>query len=309
MTHTIHADRHHWRWDNRLPPAATVAPGDTVELSALDPGGGQIGPQSSAEQLLALDWGRVNPVSGPIYVDGASPGDALKIAILSLAPCGWGWSALIPGFGLLAEDFPAPVLRLWTYDRTGRNPLAYGPARLPLRPMLGSIGLAPAQAGAHDILPPRRVGGTIDIRDLGEGAVLHLPVEVPGGLLSLGDGHGVQGDGEVCGTGLETALAVAVRIDLVKDARLPGPQFELPGPVGGHLAGRGYYATTGIGPSLMAGAVAAVRAMIDLLGRRHGLAPEDAYILCSLAADLKISEIVDRPNWVVSLYFPRLVFD
>ena len=149
----------------------------------------------------------------------------------------------------------------------------------------------------------------MDIRDLALGSELYLPVEVPGGLLSVGDGHAAQGDGEVCGTGLETAMRATIEVELVKAAGLPGPQFVTPGPVARHLDARGYYATTGIGPSLMTGAVAAVRAMIDLLARRHGLAPEQAYLLCSLVADLRISEIVDRPNWVVSCYFPRLVFE
>jgi acetamidase/formamidase len=132
---------------------------------------------------------------------------------------------------------------------------------------------------------------------------------VPAGLLSIGDAHAAQGDGEVCGTGLETALKAVLRIDVVKDARLESPVLITPGPVARHLDEKGYVVTTGIGPSLMTGTVDAVRRMIDLLARRHGLAPEDAYILCSVCADLRISQIVDRPNWIVSLYFPRLVFE
>lgn len=308
MRHTIHS-RHHWRWDNALAPAARLAPGDTVELDCLDPGGGQVHAGSTAADLGRLDFGRVNPVSGPLFIEGAEPGDAVKVTILDLAPSGWGWSALIPGFGLLAEDFPDPYLELWSYDRAARQPAAYAKgARVPLRPMLGSIGLAPARPGAHDILPPRRVGGTMDIRDMGPGAELILPVETTGGLLSVGDGHAAQGDGEVCGTGLETALGATLRVDLVKDARLRAPQFVVPGPLARRPDRWGYEATTGIGPSLMQGAVDAVRAMIDRLAARHGLTPEQAYVLCSLVADLRISEIVDRPHWVVSCYFPRAVF-
>ena len=139
------------------------------------------------------------------------------------------------------------------------------------------------------------------------GTTVYLPVEVPGGLLSCGDGHAAQGDGEVCGTGIETAMTVTLKIDLLKGMKLPGPRLSLPGPVTRHLDRDGYDVTTGIGPDLMTGARDAVRAMIDLLVAREHMAPEDAYVLCSLAADLRISEIVDEPNWIVSLYFPRIV--
>ena len=310
MKHTIHGRAHHWRWDNSLAPVVTVEPGDTIEVEVLDSGGGQIGPGSTAADAGALDFGRVNPVTGPIAVHGAEPGDAVRLTLLSVAPCGWGWSAIIPGFGLLADDFPEPYLHLWSYDTNGLQPVHYARgAQVPLRPMVGSIGLAPARPGAHDILPPRRVGGTMNIRDLGAGTQLDLPVEVSGGLLSLGDGHAAQGDGEVCGTGLETALTVAAKVDLVKRADFPGPRFITAGPPAQRVNGRGYWATTGIGPSLMTGAVDATRAMVDLLMREHGTSAEEAYLLCSLAAELRISEIVDRPNWVVCQYFPRMVFE
>lgn len=310
MKHTIHAKHHHWRWDNALAPALTVAPGDVVEIETLDPGGGQIGPSTQARDLERLDFGHVNPVTGPVCIDGAEPGDAVRVRIEQLTPAGWGWSALIPGFGLLGLDFPEPALHLWSYDPTPGRPADFkGLARVPLKPMVGSIGLALAQPGAHDILPPRRVGGTMDIRDIGPGVELYLPVEVAGGLLSFGDGHAAQGEGEVCGTGLETAMRLTARVDVVKGLALEGPEFVTDGPVQRHLDGKGYYVTTGIGPSLMQGAIDALRRMIDLLARRHALKPEDAYILCSVSGDLRISEIVDRPNWIVSFYFPRLVFE
>ncbi len=310
MNHTIHAKNHHWCWDNSLAPALVMAPGDVVALETLDPGGGQITPHSTVENILRLDFEHVNPVTGPIYIDGAMPGDAIRIRIESLVPSGWGWTAIIPGFGLLATDFPDPTLHLWHYGRTSGGSAHFGTvARVPLKPMMGSIGLAPMERGAHDILPPRRVGGTMDIRDIGCGTELYLPVEVPGGLISFGDGHAAQGEGEVCGTGLETAMRLEARIDLVKGLALAGPELVTDGPVQRHLDSMGYYVTTGIGPDLMQDAMDAVRRMIDLLCRHHGLRPEDAYMLCSVAADLRISEIVDRPNWIVSLYFPRILFE
>jgi acetamidase/formamidase len=158
-------------------------------------------------------------------------------------------------------------------------------------------------------LPPTRRGGNMDIRDLGEGAELYLPVEVAGALFSVGDTHAAQGDGEVCGTAIESPIALVAKLDLVKQANLEFPRFTTAGPVARHLDARGYEVTTGIGPDLIDGARAAVRGMIDLLGRRYNMSAIDAYLLCSVCADLRISEIVDRPNWVVSLYFPRVVME
>lgn len=306
--HTIHRRDHHWVWDQEIPPVATVAPGDIVELQTNDPGGGQIDANSDASAITRLDFSRVNPVTGPIYIDGAIPGDAVVVRIRDVQASGWGWSAIIPGFGLLAEDFKEPVLCHWRHGPGAEAALFGKTARVPLKPLVGAVGLAPGEAGAHEILPPRRVGGTMDIRDLGAGAELILPVEVDGGLLSFGDGHAAQGDGEVCGTGIETSLSVTAKIDLLRGEAPPGPQLRLSGPVTRHLDSAGYDVTTGIGPDLMSCARDATRAMIDRLERSQGISAEDAYILCSVCGDLRISEIVDMPNWIVALYFPRVVF-
>ncbi len=308
-THTIHRDHHHFGWDNSHAPAMTVAPGETVYLETVDSSGGQLSAQSTLKDLAALDFGKVNPVTGPIAIDGARPGDAVKVTLLGFEPSGWGWTALIPGFGLLTDQFPDPALHLWRYDRDKLGTSAYGPGgRVPLKPFVGTLGLAPAEAGLHSVVPPRRVGGNMDIRDMAEGTELLLPVEVAGGLFSLGDTHAAQGDGEVCGTAIESPMNVALKFDLVKDANLPFPRFRTSGPVTRHLDEKGYLVTTGIGPDLFAGARAAVSGMIDLLMAEQGLQADEAYMLCSVAGDLRISEIVDMPNWVVSFYFPRLVF-
>ena len=308
--HTLHSRHHHFGWDNANPPALTVAPGDSVTFATVDSSGGQLSLASGVGDVAALDFARVNPVTGPVHVDGAEPGDALEVTVLDLTPSGWGWTALIPGFGLLADQFPEPALTLWRYDAASLAPAVYGPGgRVPLKPFCGTIGLAPGEAGTHSILPPRRVGGNMDIRDLAAGTVLHLPVEVAGALFSVGDTHAAQGDGEVCGTAIESPMEVALRFKLVKDAGLAFPRYETPGPVSRHFDVKGYYVTTGIGPDLMEGARAAVSGMIDLLGGLHGLSAAAAYMLCSTCADLRISEVVDRPNWVVSFYFPKVVFD
>lgn len=303
---TIHA--HHFGWDNSLAPAVTIAPGESLEFEVIDASGGQLSQASTVEDVARLDFTRVNPVAGPVYIDGAEPGDILEVTVLSFAPSGWGWTANIPGFGLLAEDFKEPALHLWRYDRETLAPSAFGSsARVPLKPFAGTIGVAPAESGCHSIVPPRRVGGNMDLRDIARGCELHLPVEVAGALFSVGDTHAAQGDGEVGGTALESPMRVALRFDLVKQSPLAFPRLITPGPVTRHLDERGYRVTTGIGPDLMEAARGAVRSMIDWLTREQRMPAIDAYMLCSVCGDLRISEIVDMPNWTVSFYFPRSV--
>ncbi len=309
--HTIHDHQHrHLSWDNSRPPAFTIAPGDTVEFENIDATSGQLTAQSTVDEIRTLDFSLINPIAGPVYVDGAEPGDALKVTLLSFAPSGWAWTAIVPGFGLLSDDFPEPALNIWFYEKGFATPALYGPgARVPLKPFCGTIGVAPAEDGSFSTIPPHSAGGNMDIRDLTVGVDLYLPVKVKGALFSLGDTHAAQGDGEVCGTAIESPMGVAAKIDLVKGANLRFPRFVTQGPVTRHLDQMGYEATTSIGPDLMEAARNAVRGMIDLLGSQHGMSPEHAYMLCSVCADLRISEIVDRPNWVVSLYLPRSVFD
>ena len=307
---TIHHDHCHWSWSNALAPVLSIQPGETVEIRTTESSGGQIGPDSTAADAAALDFSRINPVTGPLFVEGAEPGDVLRLHILETVASGWGWTAIIPEFGLIPDQFLVPALRLWSYNPNIQVPAALSSvARVPLKPMIGSIGLAPAAPGEHDILPPRRVGGTMDIRDVSQGSVLSLPVEVPGALLSVGDTHAAQGDGEVCGTGLESAVDVVIKVELVKDTPLAFPRLEVFAPVTDHLDGAGYEVTTGIGPDLMRCCQDSVAAMVDLVSSDHGVSAEDAYMLCSLCGDLRVSEIVDRPNWVVCFYFPRIVFE
>ena len=307
--YTIHGRHHHFGWDRSIEPALTVAPGSTIEIECLDSSAGQLTPSSTVEDVASLDFGKVNPVTGPILVDGAEPGDTVSVKLVSFKPSGFGWTANIPGFGLLADQFAEPALKVWSYEADTLKPALFSDvARVPLKPFAGTIGLALAEEGHHSVVPPRRVGGNLDIRDLAAGGTLYLPVEVAGGLLSIGDTHAAQGDGEVCGTAIESPMSVTIEVDLIKGEKLAFPRFTTPGPVTRHLDADGYEATTGIGSDLMEGARAAVSGMIDLLGRQHGLSATDAYLLCSTCGDLRISEIVDQPNWVVSFYFPRTVF-
>ena len=306
--HTIHRAQHNFGWNRDFPPALTAKPGETILFECMDSSGGQIGADATLETLANLDFGKINPVSGPVYIEGAQPGDALKVSINKFHPSGVGWTANIPGFGLLADQFENPALHIWTYDTVSMAPSAFGPGgKVPLKPFTGTIGVAPAEPGLHSVVPPRQVGGNLDIRDLTAGVTLYLPVEVEGALFSVGDTHAAQGDGEVCGTAIESKMNVELTLDLVKGANLKSPRFTTTEPVTRHLDGMGYEVTTGIGPDLMTGAREAVMRMIDLLTAEHGYSPVDAYMLCSVCGDLRISEIVDMPNWVVSFYFPRIV--
>src|SRR5690606_13922336 len=175
---------------------------------------------------------------------------------------------------------------------------------LPTRPFPGTVGVALAEPGLHSVVPPRAQGGNLDIRDLTRGSRLLLPVAVPGALFSLGDTHAAQGDGEVCGTAVETAMTVRLRLELVKDAGITQPQYQVP-TAAVRDEPTGFYATTGVGPDLMTAAKDAIRAMIDHLGRHYRLEPELAYALCSVAVHLRISEIVVAHNWVVSAVLPE----
>jgi acetamidase/formamidase len=277
-----------------------------VAFDLLDAAGGQITADSTVESIRTLDFARVDQVNGPISVEGAEPGDTLQIELLELRPADWGWTALIPGFGLLADEFPEPALKVW---RLADGWAEFAPGvRVPLAPFCGEIGLAPAAMGAHSTIPPYRHGGNMDTKHLTAGATLYLPVEVPGALYSMGDGHAAQGDGEVCGTAIETPMRASVRLTVRKDLRIDEPQFLTAGPLAPRTNVGQFYATDGIAPDLMEAARKAIRAMIGYLQRTHGLSREQAYMLCSVVVDLKISEIVDAPNWIVSAYLPLSVF-
>ncbi|MDQ2905918.1 MAG: acetamidase/formamidase family protein [Chloroflexota bacterium] len=305
----IHRDQWHLAWDHSIPPLATIASGETVTFDLLDAGCGQIGPDSTVETIRTLDFSRVDQVNGPISVEGAAPGDTLEIEFLDLQPADWGWTALIPGFGLLADDFAEPALKIWHLEGGADGWAEFAPGiRIPLAPFCGEIGLAPGLSGPLSTIPPYRHGGNMDTKHLTRGARLYLPVEVNGALFSLGDGHAAQGDGEVCGTAIETPMRATVRLTVRKDHPVTEPQFITPGPLSQRTNTAAHYATDGIGPDLMEATRQAVRHMIAYLQRTKGLSREDAYMLCSVTVDLRLSEVVDAPNWVVSAFLPLSIF-
>ncbi len=298
-TETIHR-----AWDPALTPVITVDSGTTIEVETLDASGGQLSRESQSEDLRALDFAGVNPVTGPIFVEGAEAGDAIRVTIIDIAVGPWGWTANIPGFGLLADQFPDPHL-VRSY-RAGSYIVMDNGIRLPTMPFVGTIGLAPEEPGSHSIIPPRRVGGNMDTRFIAPGSRLYLPVEVPGGLLSLGDCHASQGDGEVCGTAIEVGASVTLRVDVVKNRRLRFPFLETH-PISDR---RGpFLVSMGVGPDLMTAARDATAGMIEEIMRRTRLSPVDAYLLCSIAGDLKLQEVVDAPNWVVGMHLETALLD
>ena len=295
-------------WSNDRTPVVTVRSGSELTLEVPDASAGQIGPGSGIDAVTGLDFEKVNPTCGPIYVEGARAGDVLAIEILRMEMSSYGWTAIFPGFGLLADQFASPWLKVWEIGGDGWASFRDG-ISVPLKPFCGVIGLAPAEPGVHSVIPPRRVGGNLDVKQLGPGATLYLPIEVEGALLGIGDTHAAQGDGEVCGTAIESPSTVTVRLSVRRDLDVDAPEFDVTRPLEGpEAAVAGYHATTGVAPDLMAATRQAVERMIVHLTRRYGLEPQEAYALCSVAVDLKISEVVDAPNWVVSAFLPLDLF-
>jgi acetamidase/formamidase len=306
-THYLDDSTVHPYWDNSLEPRLTIDDCDTVVFVCRDAAGGQISTSSTHDDLTRIDLGAVNPLTGPVAVRGAEPGDALEIEVLELKHNGWGWNGIIPGFGLLADEFPEPYLHHWRLDGDACHFGDGTGIELPYAPFCGMMGVGPQEPGRLSTIPPRFNGGNLDNRGLVPGARLRLPVFVPGALFSTADCHASQGDGEVCGTGIEAPMETTLRFKLLKGANLPEAQFFAPGNLS-RAGDSGYFATTAHGPDLYENSRQAIRYMIDYLVQDHGLTRQQAYVLCSAIVDLHISQVVDVPNWQVSAYLPLSIF-
>jgi formamidase len=337
----------HNRWHPDVEPVAVVGSGEVVSLEAPLGTGDQIGPESVHEDLLALDFSQ-DLLAGPVYVEGAEAGDVLAVELLEVEPGDFGFSAILPGFGFLADVLPGPYLVKWELDgRYARSAELPGVA-VPGNPFPGTIGVAPSRellervrrredelagragfdlsepspppvpAAASDglgTLPPREIGGNLDVRYLSAGSRLLLPVHVPGALLSLGDVHFAQGEGEVCGTAIEIGAGVTFRVE-VASSPVWTPRF--PAFETAAQPERRYLATTGISVTddgrneLLDVGLAARRALlelIDYLVETYAFAREAAYVLASVAAELRISQVVDIPNALVSALLPLDIFE
>ena len=307
--HRLDHETIHQEWNNALAPRLTVDPGDTVVFDTRDAANLFYSKSSTSEDVMRRGPFRGHPLTGPVAVRGARPGDTLVIEILDVQPAlDWGWTAIRPGRGLLPEaDFAKPFLHIW--DLSDKRHARMGnKVAVPIAPFPGVLGVALDEPGAHSTMPPRRAGGNMDIKQLVAGATLWLPVLVEGALFSAGDAHAAQGDGEVCVTAVEMSGRLTLRFGLQSGRRLAEPQLRTPAPPSNATNRGPHYATTAHGPDLFAASQQAIRYMIDHLVENHGLSREQAYVVCSVAVDLKISEIVDAPNWIVSAFLPESVF-
>jgi acetamidase/formamidase len=306
MEHRIDPTRFHHRWDRRLEPTLSIASGDEVELELQMAGAEQIHEGDRYEDTT-FDFDTIYRLLGPVYIEGARPGDTLRVDIVSLSPGDWGWCGIEPGLGLLPEDFPVPFVR--TFDlRDGRTVTICPQVRIPLSPFLGTMGVHPGDPEVASSFPPHRGGGNIDTRHLVAGTTLWLPVWCEGALFSCGDPHAAQGDGEVCLAAVECDMGARLRFT-VEQRTIGAPRFRTPGALTPPVEGAGHHGTMGIGPDLMEGARAAVRETIAWLVAEHGLAREDAYVTCSVAGDLKLLEVVDGGTWNVGFTVPLSILD
>lgn len=303
--HALDRHRVHHVWNMELEPAVVIESGDTVHFDIPMAGAGQVF-EGASIQDAKFDFDTIYNLLGPVSVQGGSPGDTLEIEILALEPGEWGWTVVLPGLGLLAEDFPDGYLKTWDLRGGERAVLAPG-VEIPFEPFLGTMGNCPDVPGVHLPFPPMKGGGNMDNRHLTAGSVLWLPIWCKGGMFSCGDPHAAQGDGEVCVSALECSMRATLRFHLRQNA-ISAPRFQSRGPLASQSSANGYFATMGISPDLMEGAKIATREMIHWLVAEHGLTNENAYVLCSVAGDLKILEIVDAGVWNVSMAMPLAVF-
>jgi acetamidase/formamidase len=295
LTHALTSLPTHSVWDNALPPRLTIAPGDTVHMECVDACGAQIHPGSTVADFLAIDRTKIHALTGPIYLEGAEPGDVLQIDVLEVAHKGWAWSSVIPGLGFLDQRFTEPCLFHWDLEAEVSRSLA--PAVVPLRPFCGVMGVAQSTPGETRTRPPGPFGGNLDVRELSAGASLYLPVQVPGALFSAGDCHAAQGDGEVCINGMECPADATLRLSLHKSQPLAGPLLEAAARTGEDGPA---WVVVESGPDAFATAQAATSRLIDLLVARWGFQPVEAYLLCSVAMKLRLSQVVNRPQVTVS---------
>jgi acetamidase/formamidase len=301
--HTLTAEPTHSRWNRALEPRLVIATGDTVHMECVDATGGQVRPGMTVEEFQTIDRGRVHALTGPIFVRGADVGDVLQVDVLKVAHKGWGWSSVIPGLGFLKERFAEPYLFHWELE--GEVSKSMAPATVPLRPFCGVMGVAPGQDGEFRTRPPGAFGGNMDVRELHSGATLYLPVLNSGALFSAGDAHAAQGDGEVCINGIECPADVTLRFRVHKRRSLAGPMIESAAPKDD--ADGDAWIVVESTTDAIAAARAATSRMIDLLVERWGLRDVHAYLLCSVAMNLRLSQVVNEPMYTVSAAIAKKV--
>jgi acetamidase/formamidase len=300
--HELKADEVHFTWSPEHEPRLRVRPGDTVRMSTRDGFDGQMADVTAEElatTLKPLDFSRIAPLTGPVFVEGARPGDIAAITIERLVPAGPGWTVVWPAW--TGFDYARPhrlgqgayIVDFREDELNSGGSVEIGGVRVRLRPMLGMVGTAP-RAGEFPTLPPREFGGNMDLRLLGEGVTLYLPVFVEGALISFGDGHAVQGDGEICTTAIECGMSVDVHIELERGRRIEEPELR---------TGEEYIVTA-FGRDLDSAARKATEFMHRHLMDVRGLGAEDAYVLMSLGGNLGVNQVVDTPHVGVRFSMP-----
>jgi acetamidase/formamidase len=301
--HALSAEPTHSRWNADLTPRLTIESGDVVHFGCQDSSGAQVRPGMTAEELTGIDRGKIHALTGPVAMHGAAPGDVLQIDVLEVRHKGWGWSSVIEGLGFLKERFRGPCLFHWELDENETRSLA--PAVVPLRPFCGIMGVAPAERGEFRTRAPGVFGGNLDVRELCAGATLYLPVLQPGALFSCGDAHAAQGDGEVCINGIECPANVTLRFRLHKAQPLVGPMLESAGMP--PIEDRGSWLVLESATDALEAARCATDRMIDFLGKQWGIEPVHAYLLCSVAMKLQLSQVVNEPMITVAAAISKSV--
>jgi acetamidase/formamidase len=268
-----------------------------VQIECVDASGSQVQPGMTTAEYLKIDRAKIHALTGPIWIEGAEPGDVLEIDVLSTRHAGWGWSSVVEGLGFLKERFHEPYLFHWQLD--GESTSSLEPAVVPVRPFLGVMGVARADDGAFRTRPPGPFGGNLDVRELCAGSKLYLPVYNKGALFSCGDGHAAQGDGEVCINGIECPLDVTLAFHLHKRQPLAGPIVEASDKAAADSTADAWVVVE-TGTDILATSRAATGRMVDLLVKRWGFSDVHAYILCSVAMKLRLSQVVNEPVFTVS---------
>lgn len=294
-------------FDNSLPPVLKIDSGDIVETQSLTLYSDRIKPTTTMAEIvkmrsdLAAEKKTGHTLTGPIYVNGAEPGDVLEIKILKLVPRPYGVNYFMPGsfkLGTIPEDYPDGYLRILSLDLKKMTTQFAPGIEVPLRPFFGIMAVAPPQDGHVSTAPPNDFGGNMDCKELGEGATLYLPVFKQGALFVYGDAHAGQGDGEVDLTAIEVAMDKAVfQFTVRKDMKLTKPFAET----------ATHYIAFGFDPDLNVAAQKALREAIAFLVKQKGLSPADAYVLSSIALDMHVTQTVDG-NKGVHVMIPKSIF-
>ena len=296
--HILSADQKHNKFSKLIPPVLTVTSGAIIKAEISEASDGQLHAKAKLDDLINIDFGLIHPLTGPVYVEEAEVGDILAVDLIDIELHDYGWQAIVGGFGFLTDRFPEPKLNIHKIDTINKTTMFNDKIKIPLKPFAGVMGVAPNTEEMLSTIPPRENGGNMDDPSIVEGTTVYFPVLVKGGLFSIGDTHAVQGLGEVCGTALESPMTITYRLRVIKDKpAIQEPQYETDD----------YYAVTGFGDTIDKAAKKAVNFMIDYLVANYDISDEDAYMLCSLVGDLKIAEVVDVPNMLVTMHFPKSI--